>query len=78
MQGHILTDRRRQIAEDASRRSGRTVDEAMKQNLSDVPAGRYGTIDEIGYLVAFLASDKAGYINGAMIPIDGGLTRSTL
>lgn len=77
MQGHILTDRQKQIAEDSSRRSGKTVDEAIKQNLSDVPAGRYGTIDEIGYLVAFLASDKAGYINGAQIPIDGGLTKST-
>jgi 3-oxoacyl-[acyl-carrier protein] reductase len=78
MQGHILTDRQRQIAEDMSRRTGKSVEESMKQALVEVPAGRYGTIDEIGYLVAFLASDKASYINGAMIPIDGGMIRSSL
>src|SRR6266568_7883808 len=59
MQGHILTDRQRQIAEDISSRSGKSVDEAMKQMLQDVPAGRYGSSEEVGYLVAFLASDKA-------------------
>ena len=76
MQGHILTDRQRQIAEDVSRRTGKSVEDAMKQALLDVPAGRYGTVDEIGYLVAFLASDRASYINGAMIPIDGGMIKS--
>ena len=76
MQGHILTDRQKQIAEDVSKRTGKKVEEAMKQVLTGVPLGRYGTVEEIGYLAAFLASDKAGYINGAMIPIDGGLIRS--
>src|SRR3989441_10188791 len=78
MQGHILTDRQRQIAEDTSRRTGKSIDDAMKQALADVPLGRYGTPEEIGYLVAFLASDKASYITGAMIPIDGGMIRSEL
>ena len=78
MQGHILTDRQREIAEDNSRRTGKSIDEAMKQALADVPLGRYGTPEEIGYLVAFLASDKASYITGAMIPIDGGMIRSEL
>ncbi len=76
MQGHILTDRQRQIAEDVSRRTGKSVEDAMKQVLVDVPVGRHGTIEEIGYLAAFLASDKASYINGAMIPIDGGMIKS--
>jgi len=78
MQGHILTDRQREIAEDTSRRTGKSIDDAMKQALADVPLGRYGTPEEIGYLVAFLASDKASYITGAMIPIDGGMIRSEL
>ena len=76
MQGHILTDRQKEIARDASSRTGKTVDEAMKQTLLEVPLGRYGTPEEVGYLVAYLASDKASYINGAMIPIDGGMIRS--
>jgi 3-oxoacyl-[acyl-carrier protein] reductase len=76
MQGHILTDRQREIARDVSSRTGKTIDAAMKQVLLEVPLGRYGTSEEVGNLVAFLASDKASYINGAMIPIDGGMTRS--
>jgi len=76
MQGHILTDRQREIAQDIAARTGKTVDDAMKQALLEVPLGRYGTPEEIGYLVAFLASDRASYINGAMIPIDGGMIRS--
>jgi 3-oxoacyl-[acyl-carrier protein] reductase len=76
MQGHILTDRQREIAKDIASRTGKTIDDAMKQALLEVPLGRYGSPEEIGYLVAFLASDKASYINGAMIPIDGGMIRS--
>jgi len=76
MQGHILTDRQRQVAEDVSSRTGRSVGESMKQMLQDVPAGRYGLTEEVGYLVAFLASEKASYVNGTMLAIDGGLIRS--
>jgi len=76
MQGHILTDRQRQVAHDVSSRTGKPLDEAIKQMLQDVPAGRYGLTEEVGYLVAFLASDKASYINGTMLAIDGGLIRS--
>lgn len=43
----------------------------------EVPAGRLGDPAEYGDLVAFLASERAGYITGTSIPIDGGLLRST-
>jgi 3-oxoacyl-[acyl-carrier protein] reductase len=76
MQGHILTDRQKQVAQDVSSRTGKSLDEARKQMLQDVPAGRYGLTEEVGYLVAFLASEKASYINGTMLAIDGGLIRS--
>jgi NAD(P)-dependent dehydrogenase (short-subunit alcohol dehydrogenase family) len=42
--------------------------------LAAVPAGRLGRPAEVGDLVAFLASDRAAYITGACIPIDGGVT----
>jgi len=46
----------------------------IKNNaLSLIPARRFGKKEEAGHLVAFLASDGAGYINGAEIPIDGGM-----
>jgi 3-oxoacyl-[acyl-carrier protein] reductase len=38
-----------------------------------MPAGRYGGTDEVAAAVTFLASDAAGYITGALLPIDGGL-----
>lgn len=43
----------------------------------DVPAARLGRPEEYGDLVAFLCSERAAYITGAVIPIDGGLTRSS-
>jgi len=76
MQGHILTDRQREVAKDLSSRTGQTVEESMKQMLQNVPAGRYGSIEEVGNLVAFLASEKSSYVNGAMLTIDGGLIKS--
>jgi 3-oxoacyl-[acyl-carrier protein] reductase len=38
-----------------------------------IPAGRYGSADEVAGVVAWLASDDAAYISGAVIPVDGGL-----
>jgi NAD(P)-dependent dehydrogenase (short-subunit alcohol dehydrogenase family) len=40
------------------------------------PMGRFGTLDEATGTVAFLASDDAGFITGAAIPLDGGITRA--
>jgi len=42
----------------------------------DVPAARLGQPAEYGDLVAFLCSERAGYVTGASIPVDGGLLRS--
>ncbi len=41
-----------------------------------IPMGRYGTVEEVGELIAFLASDRSRYITGQNIRIDGGITRS--
>ncbi|MFP5388368.1 MAG: SDR family oxidoreductase [Thermoleophilia bacterium] len=49
------------------------AEDAAKQ---EVPAARLGKPEEYGDLVAFLSSDRAAYITGTVIPIDGGLLRS--
>lgn len=48
-------------------------EEIKEAVMSDIPARRFGTMEEVAHLVAFLASDKAGFINGAEIRIDGGM-----
>jgi 3-oxoacyl-[acyl-carrier protein] reductase len=48
-------------------------DEMVQKALDFIPLGRLGELDEVAHLVAFLASDKAAYITGEVIRIDGGL-----
>lgn len=42
--------------------------------LAEIPLGRAGTVDDIAPLIVFLVSDESGYLNGAEIAVDGGLT----
>jgi 3-oxoacyl-[acyl-carrier protein] reductase len=45
----------------------------QQQYLANIPAGRFASPDEVAKVIAWLASDDAGYISGAVIPVDGGL-----
>lgn len=75
--GRILTDRtlqgstmRRKLAQ------GISEEKALEDLAKDIPMGRIGSPEEVGALVAFLASQQAGYITGTTIQVDGGLTRA--
>jgi 3-oxoacyl-[acyl-carrier protein] reductase len=67
--GRFATDRMAEL--------GGSLENVEAAARSEVPAGRLGTVEEYGDLVAFLCSQRAAYITGAVIPIDGGLLRAT-
>ncbi|MET9272358.1 3-oxoacyl-[acyl-carrier-protein] reductase [Kribbella sp. NPDC003557] len=48
-------------------------EETQKQYLGQIPLGRFGLTEEIANAVRWLASEEAGYITGAVIPVDGGI-----
>lgn len=48
-------------------------EETQKQYKANIPAARFATADEVAGVVTWLAGDEAGYISGAVIPVDGGL-----
>ncbi|HEY4107557.1 SDR family oxidoreductase [Puia sp.] len=73
--GMILTDRLRHML--ASGSPELSIEEKQAQRTKDVPLGRMGKPEELGALVAFLASPLAGYISGATIPVDGGAIKAT-
>ncbi|MFB5083256.1 SDR family oxidoreductase [Symbiobacterium thermophilum] len=74
--GRIHTDRVDSLDQGEAARTGRTIEEVRRAQEARIPAGRYGRPAEFGQVVAFLASEQAGYITGSAIHVDGGMTVS--
>ena len=74
--GYFDTERIKELNKEKSKSLNISEEEVLEKMKSLVPINRLGKTEEYGYLVSFLSSDKASYINGASIPIDGGLLRS--
>ncbi|MCL6272421.1 SDR family oxidoreductase [Muricauda sp. 2012CJ35-5] len=74
--GYFDTDRIAQLNTKKAEKMGVSPEEVRASMEARVPAKRIGHPSEYGFLVTFLASEQAAYINGTNIPIDGGLLKS--
>ena len=76
--GAFATERARALSRARAEKAGVTEDEAWAQRAASAPMGRLGEPDEFAAAVAFLAGDRARYVTGATLQVDGGLVRYPL
>jgi len=75
--GYIATDRLGEVLEDSARRRGTSLEAERAALHREVPLGRVGTTEELARAIVFLGSEASSYVSGALLPVDGGLLRST-
>jgi len=71
--GRIATPRIHELDSGRAEREGSSEEAVRAAHIGTIPAGRYGRPEELGVLVAFLASERATYLTGQLIAVDGGL-----
>jgi len=76
--GLTKTERIENLIVAKSEREKKSKEEVYQGMIKDVPMRRMATPDEIANAVLFLASEKASYITGVTLPVDGGYIKSTL
>jgi 3-oxoacyl-[acyl-carrier protein] reductase len=76
--GYTRTERLDYLADEVSAKMGQTKDEVFAGWQETIPAGRLGKPEELGSMIAFLASERAAYITGTSTAVDGGRTAGIL
>lgn len=72
--GATETERLANIIHLKSEKTGRSKDDISAEMLNEIPAGRFGKPEEVAFAACFIASDRAAYINGTNVVVDGGRT----
>jgi 3-oxoacyl-[acyl-carrier protein] reductase len=75
--GSISTGRVEELIEARAKKAGISQEQYQADYIKAIPAGRMGTAEEFGSVVAFLVSQQASYVTGSTICVDGGRRRST-
>ena len=76
--GAFETERHTALTQKRAAAEGISFEEASSKRAKEIPLGRFGQPAEFGDLVAFLASERAAYITGTAIQIDGGVVKSLI
>jgi 3-oxoacyl-[acyl-carrier protein] reductase len=76
--GAIMTDRQREMLALQSTRSGKSVEELVRLKEAAIPLGRLGEPEDLGNMIVFLVSERARYVTGVTVQVDGGMVRSLM
>lgn len=74
--GATNTERLNEIIKNKSKKTGKSIDEVAATMRNASPAKRFAKPEEVASAIVFLASERASFINGINVPVDGGRTKS--